>query len=909
MRLDAGPEQSGTSVTCDEDGLHTVYVSVQDHDGNVLGEASKSFKIDQTQPELGFQAAGEQGENGWLISDAEVSLTATDDTSKLLQVDQALDSSSLLAYQGKQVVTQEGLHTVHAEVLDNAQNKGTLDQTYKIDKSKPVISNVYLQDEYFWGQDFPIRFDVSDAVSQVAQVRATINRNPVEKGSVYRFTEPGWHTYHIEVKDHAGWKAIYEEKFEVYIPVDFNFDPDSLQLDHGKGMATSYLELPEPFDPAQIEFATVELNGHVAHVQDPKYGYVKNPIGDENDNGIPEMMLKYERAALVNVIEPEHEEVTSAEDAEKWSPSHLTIWGNWGEYHIKGYDAIRTVNSGYTPPPPDVTSPSVESDPLDGQTNVGVDVTPHLQFSEGILLPNQEALTDQEAHDLVRLQDGQGQLIPFTANWLKNSHLIQINPVYDWQGTTSYSVSFADNAVQDMAGNGNVGIRSAWETEAHVQVFATPLPEPVLKAEPEQSSSDSTSSPTPTQDSDPTPTQTSPSPTTPVQSEPAEEEILPEGVVQGEVLKQALADSATQDAILLTAPSDEQTLAFTPDQLEQAATVEKPLDLQFADVRYRVAPDALLPDDQDASDINQLSMGIEPVDEETVTQVLQQANNHDRYLFVGVPHHLVATIGRKDGTEQPLHRFGGQVEVELTVPEVAFEAARQGRLRMGRYNDQTHLWDEYPGVFDEERGTFTFETDRFSDWQFLLDRQARTFADLQHHWASEMIQEMATLGYVNGQDASHFAPERNISRAEGTTLLVRLFNVAPTSDALPFADVSDRDWYAPYVRRAFAADLVHGVGTVRFDPSSSMTREQLFTMLSHALQAKGVEPLLSDQEEVQEFADADQLSAWAKPAAEQLIALGVLAGRSDGKHLYLAPQETITRAEAAVLFYRAMKLM
>ena len=49
------------------------------------------------------------------------------------------------------------------------------------------------------------------------EVKATINGRTVENGKTYRFTEPGWHTYRIEVKDFAGWKTLYEEKFEVYI--------------------------------------------------------------------------------------------------------------------------------------------------------------------------------------------------------------------------------------------------------------------------------------------------------------------------------------------------------------------------------------------------------------------------------------------------------------------------------------------------------------------------------------------------------------------------------------------------------------------------------------------------------------------------------------------------------------------
>jgi hypothetical protein len=344
--------------------------------------------------------------------------------------------------------------------------------------TKPVISNVFLQDEYYWDQDFPIQFEVNDSVSGVASVHATINGKPVTNGSNYHFTEPGWHTYRIEVKDQAGWKAVYETKFEVYIPAKITFEPENLQLDHGSGMATNHIELPAPFEPEKINFATIQTNEKVVHVQDPKYGYVKNPIDDFDNNGIRDMMLKYERESLVNVIEPK-----GPVKQGQWNDGDITMFGEWDQYHFKGYDSIQVRNSGYTPPPPDVTPPAVSTVPQDGEENVSVDVTPIITFSEPVILSNGQELTDDTATGIVDLRNSSGQSIPFTANWMKNTLSLQINPTQQLEGLATYTLTVKPGTVTDSVNNNNELFLMSFKTENHQLNIEHPLPIPVIEEE------------------------------------------------------------------------------------------------------------------------------------------------------------------------------------------------------------------------------------------------------------------------------------------------------------------------------------------------------------------------------------------------------------------------------------------
>ena len=68
---------------------------------------------------------------------------------------------------------------------------------------------------------------------------------------------------------------------------------------------TAYVELPVGYDPASIDVATVRLGGTAIPVSKP------NEIGDANQNGIPDLMLKFERSAFPGLQAGHHELVLS----------------------------------------------------------------------------------------------------------------------------------------------------------------------------------------------------------------------------------------------------------------------------------------------------------------------------------------------------------------------------------------------------------------------------------------------------------------------------------------------------------------------------------------------------------------------------------------------------------------------
>jgi hypothetical protein len=70
---------------------------------------------------------------------------------------------------------------------------------------------------------------------------------------------------------------------------------------------TVYIELPDAYDPRDVDASTILLNGVLLPVLDPKYGFVRDPDGyivDHDGDGVLERMVKFDRAAVIAILPP-----------------------------------------------------------------------------------------------------------------------------------------------------------------------------------------------------------------------------------------------------------------------------------------------------------------------------------------------------------------------------------------------------------------------------------------------------------------------------------------------------------------------------------------------------------------------------------------------------------------------------
>ena len=137
---------------------------------------------------------------------------------------------------------------------------------------------------------------------------------------------------------------------------------------------------------------------------------------------------------------------------------------------------------------------------------------------------------------------------------------------------------------------------------------------------------------------------------------------------------------------------------------------------------------------------------------------------------------------------------------------------------------------------------------------------------------------------MTGSTASTFAPNDAMTRAMVWTVLGRMSgeNVEGGSP-----------WYA--LAQAWAVSDGVSDGT---EPNSSITREQLVTMLYR--QAGSPEVGVSELALLGRFTDGESVSSWAEEAMAWAVSQGVLTGDGD----LLNPQAAATRAQVAAILAR-----
>lgn len=76
-----------------------------------------------------------------------------------------------------------------------------------------------------------------------------------------------------------------------------------------------------------------------------------------------------------------------------------------------------------------------------------------------------------------------------------------------------------------------------------------------------------------------------------------------------------------------------------------------------------------------------------------------------------------------------------------------------------------------------------------------------TFTDIDNHWAEDVIKKWQSSGYISGYPDGSFKPDNPVTRAELSKILTAAFELKD-SDQLTFEDVSEEEWYYPYLEKS-----------------------------------------------------------------------------------------------------------
>ena len=227
--------------------------------------------------------------------------------------------------------------------------------------------------------------------------------------------------------------------------------------------------------------------------------------------------------------------------------------------------------------------------------------------------------------------------------------------------------------------------------------------------------------------------------------------------------------------------------------------------------------------------------------------------------------------GITEGFESAVRVEGTSYVVEVKIPFKTIQPSAGTRIGFdvqindGRSGSRESIaiWNDLTGVGWQDPSVFG---------ELMLLNGPVPPADLvpQAHWAKTAFDLLYTLGLI---DAKKIDPSAPVGKEEFATLLARALGIA---DAGILTDGVE--------------ELVDGV----------LSREGMMIMVDRALEAAGWNA--DAQASLAAFSDSDTLSAQSKAVAARLVAAGIIRG-TNGQ---LAPQEPLTKAQAAMVVFRLL---
>ena len=195
------------------------------------------------------------------------------------------------------------------------------------------------------------------------------------------------------------------------------------------------------------------------------------------------------------------------------------------------------------------------------------------------------------------------------------------------------------------------------------------------------------------------------------------------------------------------------------------------------------------------------------------------------------------------------------------------------------------------------------------------------FSDVtsNHSWAVDAINELVKIGAISGVDTKHFAPDETVTKEQFAKMLVGALDIALPEEkpeeetteevseetaeekTISYKDIDEDRWSYPYILATSEFFYDDSFGSRAFNPEEEYTREKCAYAISMALGYGGKSSNLLDSKVLDAFKDGDKITKALKETVAMAVERGIVKG-SDGA---IRPKGEVTRAEAAVLLYRA----
>lgn len=166
------------------------------------------------------------------------------------------------------------------------------------------------------------------------------------------------------------------------------------------------------------------------------------------------------------------------------------------------------------------------------------------------------------------------------------------------------------------------------------------------------------------------------------------------------------------------------------------------------------------------------------------------------------------------------------------------------------------------------------------------------------HWAFTYIAELVDKGVLAGYEDGSFRPDNTVTRAEWAKIMVLASGLPANDNNVYYTDMSNH-WANIYVNTAKDYLAAYTDGT--FKPDQAAVREDVTVSM---VKLKGYDISQVDYSYLSQFTDIDSISNSLKAYVAVAVEKELIDGFEDGT---FRGQDTLTRAEAATLLWRAFQ--
>jgi hypothetical protein len=243
--------------------------------------------------------------------------------------------------------------------------------------------------------------------------------------------------------------------------------------------------------------------------------------------------------------------------------------------------------------------------------------------------------------------------------------------------------------------------------------------------------------------------------------------------------------------------------------------------------------------------------------------------------------------------------FGGNATV--VVPYTLKANENKNAIVIYYINGQGKLEVVKDCIYDSATENITFKTRHFS--LYSVGHNKISFQDISTGWYVDYVNFVTARNIMKEDESGKFNPSVSITRADFVQIIADIAGADLTKyTTSSFTDVKSTDSYSGSVQWAFENGII--VGTKgKFNPSASISRQDLAVMLNHYIENVAKYSLTS-KVEAMNFVDSGEIADYAKASVAAIQKAGIISGK--GKKQF-APNTETTRAEVATMITLLLK--